>query len=324
MDEPTYVYELCLKCHSAWGGALDNIAPSTTRSVANTPIDTPFTDVGVEFDPDNCGPNGAIHPLFAKGCNQPPTGANSAWLGAGRRADIALVDELSQTFVPPWTKDSFVTCIDCHRGPAAGPYGPHGSTGPFIIGRLDTGITYDICTSASGTCAGSETTVSYSGVSDTGNLCLNCHRIDVYGFFNQGSDPTYNTFSRLSHPADGAPPSSKGGGQSFTTTAPRGIVCLVCHGGRILGGIHGMDTSVARGQNSEGAPTGSDSGRRFVYGTKWRGYDAGTTGATGLCYRGADAIPSSPNGGVDFGVCTQHGDDSGNSGLANYDYLTAP
>lgn len=334
-DEPTYVYELCLKCHSVWGGALDNTSPSTTRSVANTPVTTPFTDVGAEFDPDNCNSgNGAIHPLFAKGCNQPPTGANSAWTGAGRRADIPTVDEFSQNFVPPWTKDSFVTCVDCHRGNAAGPYGPHGSTRPFILATLDTSITYDICTDGGpGACTGTAT-VDYSTYypaggkageelsgKDPNNLCLNCHRVDIYGFFSQADDPGYHAFSRHSHPADAGLSGGGGGGQAFQTTQPRGIVCLLCHGGRILGGIHGLDTSVARGQNSEGAPAGANAGLRFIYGTKWRGYDKATTAVNGVCYRGADAVPSSPNGtGGTFAVCTQHGDDSASSGTANYDY----
>lgn len=332
-DEPDYVYELCLKCHSAWGGALNNIAPSTTRDAVNqgTPVDTPFTDVGIEFDPDNClSGNGAIHPVFAKGCNQPTAGLNSAWSAAGRRDGS---DDLSQTFVPPWTFDSYVTCIDCHRG---GPddtvdaIGPHGSTRPFILATLDTDISFTYCTDAGpGACA-TTATVDYAtynpsnalASSDPNNFCLNCHRADVYGFSGQGNGnyPPRRTLSRVNHPADGASGGGSGKGQSFNDVTARGIVCLLCHGGRLLGGIHGMDTSVARGQNSEGAPEGTDAGLRFLYGAKWRGYTKATTGTAGTCFRGLATTPSSPNGGAAFDTCTNHAGNSGNAGFANYDY----
>ncbi|MBI4972687.1 MAG: hypothetical protein HZC16_02580 [Candidatus Omnitrophica bacterium] len=337
----TYVYELCLKCHSTFGDATTQKAPSTdstrlgTATTGGVPTNANFTDVGVEFDPDNCGAappvNGAIHPVFAIGCNQPTAGLNANWTSIGARVAPWNTNTLSNTFVPPWQHTSYITCIDCHRGDnIAGPYGPHGSSRQFILAVFDTGITYDYCTNAGCTTTATLDYNTYApkGTADTGgtlastdtpNFCVNCHRVDVYGFQGQGVYPLRNTQSRLSHPPDGAPPSTSGGGQSFTTASPpRGIVCLRCHGGRILGGIHGINTTVARGQNAEGAPWGTNAGKAFVYGATWRGYTKATTAVSGTCFRTKTVVT-----GFDTNTCTQHGDSSaagGTIGTANYDY----
>ena len=84
--DPNYLYELCLKCHSAWawdtnytatgpttgiGGNWNSgiTAPTTTKTwpVGVMPSDYPLTDVAAEFATDNV----AYHPVFAVGKNRP-------------------------------------------------------------------------------------------------------------------------------------------------------------------------------------------------------------------------------------------------------------
>lgn len=340
IEPVTYMYELCLKCHSTFGfGASPPNAPSTTRLATpnnGTPLNAPFTDVSKEFDSDNCGANGAIHPVFAQGCNQPVNTAYTVgWTGAGRRdgtGNPTITGGLSNIFVPPWDKQSYITCVDCHADSVGSstPRGPHGSSQQFILRKLDTSITYDYCTVASPGCT--PATVDYNTYTDGGtkvlktedpnNFCLNCHRADVYGFQGQGVYPPYNALSRLKHPVDGAPSGSGGAGQSFkgASTPPRGIVCMRCHGGRIIGGIHGINTTNALGQlPAEGAPWGTDAGLRFLYGETWRGYTKATTVVNGTCFRTKSTLYN----GVEFNTCGQHADSSAagaSTGLANYDY----
>jgi hypothetical protein len=328
-DEVEFVYELCLKCHSTFGDATGKVSPSTTRGISNDgmPNSQNFTNVGEEFDPDNCSGaptgnylNGAIHPVLGQGCNQPAAGtntiasgaANDAWCSgcAGTRTDGAPFD-MSQNLVPPWEADSYVTCVDCHLAdgdpdPATKATGPHGSANYFILRSVDTNISYDRDDGAGGT-----TTYSYSGISDSANLCINCHRADIYGWFNVTSS-TFDYFARQTHPTDGNAPGSGGGQQSFTASdPPRGIVCLRCHGGRIIGGIHGINTTDSKG-NDGATVFGSHAGRAFLYGESWNGYDMGT-GPGGTQ---PDCSVVATVGGWD--TCGHHGSSVSDQGESNY------
>ena len=296
-------------------------------------------------------PEKGYHPVFALGRNQPPSNANCRWTQltidntnctpltggeevAGRPTGVRdTTIGFANTFVPPWGPDKFVTCVDCHESETeTDPRGPHGSAQPFILRKLDTSITYTIQDDGFAGNGTGTYTVSYSnfdqgwvndgnnsygvtgidlGQWDPNNFCLNCHRADVYGFFDMGATaggwtnndtrwPRYRYLSRQPHPADGA---NRAKGYSFASVninsnagdPPRGIVCLRCHGGGTVGGIHGnagaagfvYDTTVF-----------TPSSNRLINGAAWDGVRYGSTAQAGSCGK---------NGGTaNFNSCTDN------------------
>ncbi len=121
IEEVSFEYELCYKCHGEF-------------SMTNPPISREHTesDKRLQFDVTNP----SFHPVTAVGVNpQVPS------------------------LLSPWTTSSQMYCTDCHagdNGPGAGgsgPAGPHGSVYPFLLEReyntLD-GVSYsqnryDLC-----------------------------------------------------------------------------------------------------------------------------------------------------------------------------------
>ncbi len=90
-------------------------------------------------------------------------------------------------------------------------------------------------------------TVTPNSGAGTDTFCHNCHRRDVYGDYDPLSgggyySPPRATSARISHPPD-----SGGGGRSLQTNFVNkwGVVCMNCHGGDSLGGLHG--TSAKKG-----------------------------------------------------------------------------
>lgn len=368
--EATYLYQLCLKCHSAYAdssfttqqGYSGPTAPSWSnrsrfegQSFTSMPSETMYmTDVAKDFslnEPSGTPPKG-YHPVFALGRNRPPINANPRWSvltytsksGDGDQSTTKPTGIINPSwgfrnnFVPPWGPDAYVTCVDCHEDSNdTTPRGPHGSDRPFIIRKLDRDIQYTILNSG----AASPYTVRYSNfpygfssssqygnygpvdlsVADPNNLCLNCHRADVYGFLGQNiggancprSDrqkgeqvwPRYRNLSRQPHPVEGF----NGHGYSFAPNcehssagnAPRGIVCLRCHGGGSVGGIHGnlgnryghdnADEKSGSGPFGYNVSLITPSSNRLLNGTAWYGLRFGTTGQIGGCWKaGEDAI----------------------------------
>ncbi len=387
LGSTNYLHELCSKCHSAWAwgdttGTNTNqpISPSTTKTWAGAlmPSNKKMTDVAYQFATDTTV-NSAWHPVYGRGRNQPPAGANNAWglvdaTGScatagglslpddgtytsnqpcpGTRTDLAIGTEndLSENFVPPWRSTSTITCVDCHEADAIGSTGntargPHGSSRPFILRKLQPGITYTVNDGLGGTITidysnliywtdetrgRSATTNLYSTAAtnaDPNNLCLNCHRADVYGFKDvvcrsSSGAPYFYTFPRQPHPADW----NSGRRRSLCDPAsagsvgdpPRGIVCMRCHGGGLiatdtvggkydaLGLIHGapLDTSAAGGSNVVG--------RALIGGATWRGYTPGTTTSNMLCSLTDDTAV--------YNACADGGDNQNSNTRANYDY----
>ncbi len=271
-------------------------------------------------------------------------------LQAGTRTDLDVDhrNTLSQNFVPPWLHDSLITCVDCHQAANVDSSGliargPHGSSRPFILRGLDTTITYSI------TSAGPDnlTSVSYSAVpgcggetggteweycgdasnkavttditsSSVNNLCLNCHRPDVYGHELTDSNdlPRFYLFPRFRHPADWGSGGMRVLDSGVGGDLPRGIVCMRCHGGGVdsadqsggeydkLGVIHGAKKAASSDYGTVG--------RAFIAGTSWVGYTPGTTSSELECF---------PTKNSTFNACGQHGTGAKGSGTyANYDY----
>ena len=364
---PSYLYNLCLKCHSAWAwndstGTNTNqpTAPSTTGKswTVNVPASQKMTDVAYQFVASSTV-NNSWHPVFGAGRNQPSTGLNVRWTAgaAGTRTDGAPMD-LSQNFVPPWEADSIITCVDCHSADTIGSgggiaRGPHGSSAPFILRKLDPLISYTVNTggnltngdvdydsdvpscgsTAGGTaftpCGADRTSVNLTTAQETNNIfCLNCHRADIYGWDGSGqatNEPYFYLFPRQRHPVDWG----NGAMRTLDSTkyggGPRnGIVCMSCHGGGSLnlggtgGGrlalIHGVENTVT----SNVSTAGHIAGRVFIAGSVWLGYKPGMTGTFMFCGPSSDA----------WGGCTQHGSVTQGAELSsktysNYNY-TAP
>ena len=357
---PNYVYNLCLKCHSYWAWGATNAGPPTGNAPWNSPSTTrsftggafpatnrgslPMTNQSWELATNRV----AYHPVFGQGKNQPDQAGvkNPCWCSGytcppagtgqtgypdasctarnGTRTDLTGNDipTLSQNFVPPWRHTSRVTCTDCHENNSeAAPRGPHGSSRPFVLRALDTTISYARtnlanCTYSTANSCGSGTV----STADPNNMCLNCHRPDVYGWANQTSSVApLEDFPRQPH-------STFNGGDAFSgnqpDSAPNGIVCMLCHGGarNVVGTIHGSDyTACQGGCPNDGSPcippTCSTSGRLIVTtgadlgSSEWIRWTKSSIGNAGSCEKGS----TSP-------YCNGNTNDGGFDRGANYNY----
>lgn len=409
----TYIYEICLKCHSKYADSGMGVTSHAPPSVLNRtrwdrgaqgvgdatthvfmPWDSPpgtikESDIAEDYKTSH----DAYHPVFALGKYQPPSTANPRWgnsqnccgscaspvactisgdgltvtnatltpsppeefaeggikkRGTGKRLGVT---GFANNFVPPWGPSAYVTCVDCHQNEnEAGNknFGPHGSSRPFILRKLDTGITYTIENDTLNQVWTGQRVVSYSNFSyginvkggngtyldsfigtvnleawDPNNLCLNCHRADVYGFYRQSSAwssgasqascgnpyPRFRYLSRQPHPADGGcSGGGSGKGNSFDSNneasgagyPPRGIICIRCHGGNAPGAIHGNDSFDGPGGKA-----------RLLYGTVWTDYTPGTTTVKGSCVTGGNSTA--------FNACT-HGANGNFDTITMYNY----
>ncbi len=334
-----YLYQICLKCHSAWawGGAhvqtpsgaavapLWNSSSSASRwanSDANSArtLGLSLTNVAWEFATNRV----SYHPVFAKGKNMPEnsTKRNPNWCteatdvynttctsATGTRTDLTAAtpfsranETLSQNFVPPWLHTSMITCVDCHEDDdETAPRGPHGSARPYILRKLDTTLTF----ARTGT-----TDFAYStlDVEAAANFCVNCHRADVYGWGGMAAYPTYTNFPRNAHQFDTV-------GRVFTAgsyDAPNGIACMLCHGaaGASLGKIHGSDDTAS----TANCPSCNNSGRLIsatgagATSGVWDSWTKGSVATLGACVKTA---------GTNYCGNTSSGDFDLN---ASYDY----
>jgi len=145
------------------------------------------------------------------------------------------------------------------------------------------------------------------------NICVNCHRGDIYGWGAKNIGPSVNneTFARLSHRGGGARPNCQG---TDTSKGPGGVVigeqtgegglgfsgCLNCHGGGEVAGIHGSNL----GPGSQGDALG----KRFSNGNSWPMHWLGDTsnnnGGQIGCYTGTGSSPGAA--GSNLTTCSHH------------------
>ncbi len=317
--------QLCLKCHGPYGYGT-NVPKTSFFDTSGNGAAGSQTDVSDDFNPGQL----SHHAVFAIGNNQPPATANPNWAtSAGRKATTWAgganpASGLDNNFVDGWGAKSIVTCADCHSADSPeDPWGPHGSANQWMLKGINPNVTVTI---AGGTvtkpnnCYYKGSTNVYGGVPDTGdskNLCLNCHRADVYGLLTSGGQSTgsycsgttmttgilYANFARVDHPVDGNSNSNSASASALTRW---GIYCMQCHGGRSLGAIHGTNNLLG--------PTGGASyeGKRFLTGAVWHGVTRASTATAVQCWfaNGADAQVNN---------CSHsHSGTGGNK--ANYDY----
>ena len=216
------------------------------------------------------------------------TGASKAYM---------LTAGLGNNFVPPWGPWSTLSCSDCHTSSVqSDPFGPHGSAVKWLLrgGEAQNFLFYN------GT---SVATVTFTP--DSYNLCLNCHRRDVYGDYAFAA-PTSANYGRQTHPADA------GRDHSLQDRSAWGIACMNCHGGARIGQIHGSNL----GKGNGGVTALSYSGRRLLAGSSWYAVTRGSTTVAGKCWTkgGADEV----------NTCGRAHDAAPfESGVANYNYDSA-
>lgn len=154
VNEAQYEYQICFKCHA--------VTDATYNSVKYWNVTTPslgaarWTDIGLEFNPNNI----AYHPVVAP---LPATG--------NRRLTAAAL-------TGGWAPGLVMSCSDCHgrdTGNSATAQGPHGSTVKWLL----TG-TYQnwpfTSAAANGTATGGTLlTGTGSTTLPANNFCFNCH-----------------------------------------------------------------------------------------------------------------------------------------------------
>lgn len=247
------------------------------------------------------------------------TGSGQSYkLGAG----------LGNAFVPPYGPWSRIACSDCHgNDDSSGPRGSHGSNSKWVLKNATTGTSFDwwdgttvqTLTPNSGA-VGNGT----AGTATAAVFCFNCHRRDVYGDVgltgstadanNPSTTVTDALMSRISHDPTGDDNTYAAGNVSKW-----GIVCMNCHGGGSLGGLHGANDMKARDYSTGniGDTVNMDfSGERLLNGATFVGSRRATTGAAAMFWTKAGLnypVPDEVNG-------SSQSLNGANGDTANYDY----
>ncbi len=175
--------------------------------------------------------------------------AHHAVEAPGRNQPGPANPNFALTFESPWGPQSTLGCSDCHGSDTSDdPSGPHGSNRQWMLRKNETGV----------------------GSPEV--FCYNCHRRDVYGDSDLLNPPDQN-YSRFRHPLKR--PHTNVSGQWGTN--PWGIWCMNCHGGDVLGGIHGTNQGVG---NHGTTPLG----KRLMNGAFIQGWTAAAGGQKGSCW----------------------------------------
>jgi predicted CxxxxCH...CXXCH cytochrome family protein len=154
----TAEYQICFKCHSyantnvlTWGG---------TGAAA-------WTDIGLEFDPNNQ----SYHPVVQA---LPATDPNSSY-GSNKLASAQMTGG--------WTPGQVMTCSDCHDSDSAASTGPHGSSVKWMLAGTNKSWPYQ-GTAGNGTSTGTFWTLNNRTTNNgtaNGLFCLNCHTLNASG-----------------------------------------------------------------------------------------------------------------------------------------------
>jgi hypothetical protein len=182
---------------------------------------------------------------------------------------------------------------------------------------VDTGITYTRKdgTAVSYGASGGDVNLDL-GTNDPNNLCLNCHRADVYGYSKSNGIAKNNAenLSRFDHESG-----LSAGRCNDGTKNVYGISCMLCHGGdalgnsdppdastNFLGGVHGSNlTQKFKGANSVG--------ERLLNGASWEGHSRGSTTKEATCY-------TKDNKNAELTNCDAHSGGKRASTKNNYNY----
>jgi hypothetical protein len=306
----SFQYEICFQCHNTTISKTTLTSENNMDSTwgANQGRYATFWSTIPDIQSQFAASQLAYHPLFAAGRNQPADNLNSQWSSSSYRKDDTApggpFNGLDNNFVDGWTADSLVTCADCHNNAGAGASGPHGSTEHWITRGMDLNVT--VTTAGSGTISPNQ---SAPNDHSRANLCVSCHRADIYGWGTEAATPTPNNenFARSSHLNGTARTQCT---QSIHAVGGSGglsnISCKNCHGGGEVTGIHGSSLGV-------GTVGASEQGKRFMNGNSKPGHTLGDVSGNLGCYTGTP-----PAIGQLMSSCSRHGNAQSES--PNYYY----
>jgi len=286
----TNQYDVCFQCH--------NTTINKGNLASEQYMDNNFNGGNIYQNNWNTIPdiqsqfsttNYAYHPLLGQGRNQPADNLNNNWTTSNyRKADNATAcpdgtcTGLDNNFVDGWESTSLVTCTDCHNDSTGTVSGPHGSSQPWILKGMDTGVT--VTTAGAGTIQpnnGAPTNLAYIAA----NFCVNCHRADIYGWGSKNNVPNIKneSFARLGHLDVNRNNSMRIDCQATHNETGQGgyrnIGCMNCHGGGEVAGIHGSNLGIG----NQGA---DEMGKRFMNGNSWQGHTLGDASGSVTCYTG--------------------------------------
>ncbi|HBA89823.1 MAG TPA: hypothetical protein DCZ75_18085 [Geobacter sp.] len=223
-----------------------------------------------------------------------------------------LTAGLGNAFVPPYGPWSILRCTDCHGTTKTDPVGPHASVNKWLIKDADTMSFYYFA-------GGAETNVigpiapglPTSVAKPKAYFCYNCHRRDVYGdkdmkspgYYLQSRQPHANYMDTNANTVDDA-------------KTKWGVHCRMCHGGDVVGGIHGTN----RRHTSTPSGGSNDVGKRFLNGSAWGTHTLGVKRSTTQVVGGCYTLGSPADASVDN--CAHNHSGTAYVNKATYDYDT--
>lgn len=183
VSEAAYEYQICFKCHAATDPATNTLrywnVTSPSLGAAR------WTNIGLEFNPNNASYHPVIQPL-------PSTG--------NRRLTTAAL-------TGGWQPGEVMTCSDCHgrdTSTSATAQGPHGSTVKWLLTGMYQNWPFTSA-AANGTSSGG-TLLAGTGTATppANNFCFNCHTWAAGGYghtksLGGHSRPCVNCHIRVPH-----------------------------------------------------------------------------------------------------------------------------
>ena len=244
---------------------------------------------------------------------------------------FSLTAGLGNAFVAPWGPWSRMVCSDCHSADGGtDPEGPHGSSQKWLLKEADPNISFEWWFNDTVETVEPNKLMRVNQDANTNQsltataviFCYNCHRRDVYGDVLQEGAAADNpdiagaltsTQNRVPHDVtshkstytDGFGSKAGWNGAAANWGEFPGIVCMTCHGGDSLGGMHGTNAKLGAGDTD-------NRGERFLNGATWRGVTRATTSVAVKCWI--------KNNADEVNWCTQGHSGKGASSKANYDW----
>ena len=155
VNEATYEYEICFKCHAVTNASTNSLRYWNVTSASLGAAR--WTNIGLEFNPNNVSYHPVVQPLPATGT---PRRLEAGALTGG------------------WKAGDVMSCSDCHgrdTGTSATAQGPHGSTVKWLLTGKYQNWPFTSA-AANGTAAGG-TFLAGTGTTTypSSNFCFNCH-----------------------------------------------------------------------------------------------------------------------------------------------------
>lgn len=171
VEESTYEYQICFKCHASTGTTHNTMRYWNMTSASLGAAR--WTNVGLEFNPNNVSYHPVIQPL-------PETG--------NRRLNAAAL-------TGGWAPGEVMSCSDCHgrdTSTSATAQGPHGSTVKWLLTGKYQNWPFTSA-AANGTAAGGTLLIGTGTTTyPAANFCFNCHTWAAGGYGHTKSSGGHN------------------------------------------------------------------------------------------------------------------------------------